>query len=427
MSLAAVALAGSAAALGADAGEPRRRRVLELVRRGRTQEAAALCLAVLDEEPDGQQWLGDEVVAAMEQAALGFAGDLATILTGLERGSAWHPAWLGGRTRPIANARLSVGKLRHDIDQFEYLRRRGIDAPLDSIIADYKAALARLSGLGIARAPLTDEDERTVGRAFGRLVHVADAPRVARALSPSWHPGQVQRRYLEHRPNVVVIDDFLTDEALWGLLRFCQDSTIWAGNRYAHGRLSTLFFTGFNAPLVLQIAEEIRDAFPLLIGERHPLRQLWAFKNTEVLPGDSTVHADFAAINVNFWITPEAANLDPDSGGMVVYDLEAPLSWGFRQYNERPDLIRELMALHRPRAIRIPYRQNRAILFNSDLFHGTEAVCFRPDYLSHRINVTMLYGDRRLDEHHAEPESARDAPADLGAAWRSAALAHRRR
>lgn len=85
------------------------------------------------------------------------------------------------------------------------------------------------------------------------------------------------------------------------------------------------------------------------------------------------------------------------------------------------------MALHRPRAIRIPYRQNRAILFNSDLFHGTEAVCFRPDYLSHRINVTMLYGDRRLDEHHAEPESARDAPADLGAAWRSAALAHRRR
>lgn len=421
MSLAAAALAGSAAA-----GEPRRRLALELIRRGRMQEAAELCLAVLDEEPGGQQWLADEVVTAMEQGALGFAGDVAAILTGIERGSAWRPAWMGGRTRPIAGARLSAGKLRHDLDQFEHLRRQGVDAPLDEIIADYKAALGRLSGLGVARTPLTDEDEQAVGRAFGRLVHVADAPRVARTLSPSWDRWQAQRNYLERRPSVVVIDDFLTPEALQSLLRFCQDSTIWAGNRYAHGRLSTLFFTGFNAPLVLQIAEEIRDAFPLIIGERHPLRQLWAFKNTEILPGGSTIHADFAAINVNFWITPEAANLDPDSGGMIVYDLEAPLSWAFRQYNERPDLIRELMARHQPRAIRIPYRQNRAIIFNSDLFHGTEAVCFRPDYLSHRINVTMLYGDRQQDEHHAEPALARDPPADLRASWRSAALARRR-
>ncbi|QBY56435.1 hypothetical protein [Cupriavidus oxalaticus] len=427
MNFAAAALAGPAAALDVVAGESRRRLALELVRRDRTREAAALCLAILNEEPDGRQWLAEEVVAAMEQAALGFAGDLAAILTGIERGSAWHPAWIDGRTRPIADARLSVGKLRHDLDQCEHLRRRGVDVPLDEIIAEYKAALARLSGSGGARTPLTDQDEQSVGRAFGRLVHVAEAPRVTpRALSPTWDRWRVQRHYLERRPSVVVIDDFLTPEALKSLLHFCQDSTIWAGNRYAHGRLSTLFFTGFNAPLVLQIAEEIRDAFPLIIGERHPLRQLWAFKNTEVLPGGSTIHADFAAINVNFWITPDEANLETDSGGMVVYDLEAPISWTFREYNERPDLIRELMTRHQPRAIRIPYRQNRAIIFNSDLFHGTEAVCFRPDYLSHRINVTMLYGDRRLDEHHAEPELAPEAPVSVCAAWRSAALARRR-
>jgi hypothetical protein len=28
------------------------------------------------------------------------------------------------------------------------------------------------------------------------------------------------------------------------------------------------------------------------------------------------IHADFAAINVNFWITPDDANLDPKSGGI---------------------------------------------------------------------------------------------------------------
>ena len=426
MSQPAAVLARPAAAPDAVAGTARRQQALGFVRRGLRQDAAELCLAIVDEEPDGRQWLADEVVSALEESDLGFAGGLAAILTAIDRGSVWRPTWMGGLTRPVADARLSTGKLRHDLDQLVHLRHQGVAVPLDEIIADYEATLDRLACLGVTRAPLTGEDEMTIGRAFGRLVHVADAPRVARALSASWDRSQVQCRYLQSRPNVVVIDDFLAPEALRSLLRFCQDSTIWAGNRYAHGRLSSLFFTGFNAPLVLQIAEEIRDAFRLLIGEHHPLRQLWAFKNTEILPGDSSIHADFAAINVNFWITPDEANLDPDSGGMVVYDLEAPLSWSFGQYNERPDLIRELIARHRPRAIRIPYRQNRAIIFNSDLFHGTEAVCFRPDYLSHRINVTMLYGDRRQDEHHAEPEPAQRTPKEGVAAWRSAALARRR-
>lgn len=404
----------------------RRARALELVGQGRVQEGAELLLAVVTEEPDGRTWLADRIVAAMERPHLGFAGHLAAILTAIERGSEWHPAWIRGRTRPLADAQLSTGKLRHDLEQLLHLRRAGVAAPLDDIIPDFQAALDRMERLGVTRAPLRGEDERAVGRAFGRLVHVADAPRVDRALSPAWDRAQVQQRYLKSRPNVVVIDDFLSPEALQSLLRFCRESTIWASNRYAHGRLGSLFFTGFNAPLVLQIAEEIRDAFPLLIGERHPLRQLWAFKNTGILPGDSSIHADFAAVNVNFWITPDDANLHPNAGGMVVYDLEAPLSWSFDQYNERPDLIRELMARHCPRAVRVPYRQNRVTIFNSDLFHGTEAVCFRPDHESHRINVTMLYGDRRQDEHHAEPQVARRVDAGRVPAWRSPALARRR-
>ncbi len=407
---------------------PRERQALDLVRRGRMEQAAKLCRAVLEEDPNGRRWLADEIVTAMEERSLAFAGDLAAVLTGIERGSEWFPSWTGTGIRPVPNARLSLGKLRHDLDQLKHLSRLGVcDAPLEQIVPAYEAVIARLSHLGPnGRAPLNAEDEHTIGRAFARLVHVAHAPRLERALSTSWNPSRVEHRYLEGRPSVVVIDDFLTGEALDSLLRFCQESTIWAGNRYANDRLSALFFTGFNAPLILQIAEEIRDAFPSLIGDRHPLRQLWAFKNTDFLPPHSTIHADFAAINVNFWITPDASNLDPSSGGMIVYDLEAPLSWDFRQYNERPDLIRELIARHRPKSLRIPYRQNRATIFNSDLFHATEAVCFQPDYLGCRINVTMLYGDRRLDERHVEPrQPTGEAPAS--AAWRSAAFSRRRR
>ena len=31
-------------------------------------------------------------------------------------------------------------------------------------------------------------------------------------------------------------------------------------------------------------------------------------------------HADTAAVNLNFWVTPNESNLDPDSGGLVVYE-----------------------------------------------------------------------------------------------------------
>ena len=90
--------------------------------------------------------------------------------------------------------------------------------------------------------------------------------------------------------------------------------TIWSTNRYSHGRLGSFFHDGFTSPLLLQIADDLRTALPRVIGDRHRLRQAWGFKDGCTLPGRST-HADFAAVNVNFWVTPDDANLDDISGG----------------------------------------------------------------------------------------------------------------
>ena len=57
--------------------------------------------------------------------------------------------------------------------------------------------------------------------------------------------------------------------------------------------------------------------------------------------------------------------------------------------------------------------------------HATEAVRFRDDHASHRVNVTMLYGDRDLDRHH--PPSDATASSALAAPWRSAAFSRGRR
>jgi hypothetical protein len=42
----------------------------------------------------------------------------------------------------------------------------------------------------------------------------------------------------------------------------------------------------------------------------------------------------------------------------------------------------------------VPHRANRAVIFDSDLFHETDAPTFKEGYLNRRINVTLLYGRR---------------------------------
>jgi hypothetical protein len=315
------------------------------------------------------------------------------------------------------------------VEQFLYLQQRGIlGREFTEIIADYERIADRLTTDGLeGRTPLLDEDRDCIGHVYNRIVHVRQSPRVRRALSPEWGRAAVERQYLDVPPGIAVIDDFLSPEALESLRLFCLESTVWSGNRYAHGRLGAFLRDGFSCALLLQIAEELQDALPRVIGARYPLRQLWGFKYAPTLPADSTNHADFAAVNVNFWITPEDANLDESSGGLVIYDVDAPLSWDFDTYNSRRDIIKPFLRDQGARAITVPYRQNRAILFNSDLFHATAEVRFRSDYESRRINITMLYGDRENDVHHPGLRQDDARQANLHPAWRSAAFTRTRR
>jgi hypothetical protein len=46
------------------------------------------------------------------------------------------------------------------------------------------------------------------------------------------------------------------------------------------------------------------------------------------------------------------------------------------------------------KAVAVPYRQNRAVIFDSDLYHETGPLDFRDGYENRRINVTMLFGKR---------------------------------
>ncbi len=129
---------------------------------------------------------------------------------------------------------------------------------------------------------------------------------------------------------------------------------------------------------------------PNVIGD-HALIQAWAFKYDQRMRGIN-LHADLAKVNVNFWITPEAACEDRDSGGMIVYDVPAPRNWSFQDYNNNQAKIDAYMREQGAKPHRVPYRENRCVVFDSTLFHATDELHFKPGYSNRRVNITLLYG-----------------------------------
>lgn len=227
------------------------------------------------------------------------------------------------------------------------------------------------------------------------VLHLEGGERLASPTINSAEAGLVEQRWRDSDPKLVVIDDLLTPEALESLRRFCWGSTIW---RTAHkeGYLGAFPENGFAAPLLVQIAEDLRAAFPAIFKD-HPLLYAWAFKYDSQLRG-TEIHADEAAVNVNFWITSDEANLDPDRGGLVVWDKAAPLEWDFAKFNADIRLARGFLSRSGAKPVTVPYRANRAVIFDSDLFHETDEIKFAEGYQNRRINVTLLYGRR---ENHA--------------------------
>ena len=228
------------------------------------------------------------------------------------------------------------------------------------------------------------------GRSTG-VIEIAGGARIpGPAINLRNNIAEIGTAWQTNHPQIVVIDDLLTPEALDALRHFCHGSTIWRDT--FDGYVGARPQSGFACPLLAQVAREFAQAYPMIFRE-HPLLFAWAFKYQQGKSG-TRVHADFAAVNVNFWITPDDANLDPESGGLVVWDKAAPLDWDFERYNADEAAIRDYLARSGAVPTRIPYRANRAVVFDSDLFHETDLLTFRPGYTNRRINVTLLYGTR---------------------------------
>ncbi|WP_028464406.1 tetratricopeptide repeat protein [Nisaea denitrificans] len=285
-------------------------------------------------------------------------------------------------------------RLKHDAEQYRYLSER--DVLPDNFKSEWEAYQALLDGLseeqrGAISFNLDDAEYGRIERSYNRLVYIAASGwGDTNPLNTDLDWNKIEESYLDGDPRAIAIDALLSEDALARLRRFCFESTIWHQLKGA-GYLGAYYRSGFNDPLLFAIGRGLRERLPRILGP-HNLKMMWAYKYDQHMAGINP-HADFAAVNVNFWINHAESNLEPETGGLLVFRKPAPQDWTFERYNAAPaEEIYDFLGDERDNPVRVPNRENRALLFDSRLFHETDRFKFKDGYIHRRINITMLFG-----------------------------------
>ena len=200
-------------------------------------------------------------------------------------------------------------------------------------------------------------------------------------------------------PSIIVVDNVLSPEALEAAYRACMLSTIWFDSTKPNDYVGAYLQWGLMDPNILRLAKELREGMPQALGP-HRLSSLWSYKYGS---GPSTseqdgipVHADFAAVNMNLWLTPDEANLDPEKGGLIIFHRRPEAHVTFEKFNcpTNDEVCHERVnafVRDSPNTT-VPYRANRMVIFDSSLLHKTDDYRFKGGYKNRRINLTLLWG-----------------------------------
>ena len=296
------------------------------------------------------------------------------------------------------NQSTSLFRLKHDVEQANYLNSK--DYKINGIDEFIKV------GDEILKRKENKEDESNSIKVISlnpneinsllpyfKENHIYKTKTISGScINPNKNWLEVEEEYLNSSKQIMYIDDFLSDEALIELREFCLVSKVW-NKEYDNDYLGAFSNSGFISPIHLQIAIDLQQKLPKLFGP-HRLGKFWGFKYDTNLGKGINIHADFAIHNLNFWITPDEYNNNKNSGGLKVYDAPAPDHWTFNDYNINAEKIYEFLKENNAKCTNIPYKFNRAVLFNSAYFHETDEIDFKDEYVGRRINNTYLFGTR---------------------------------
>ncbi len=288
--------------------------------------------------------------------------------------------------------RVHAVKLQHDIEQLEYLIDNGkISEDYNELVQDYKNVLASLSGTPHSDLnkliPLPSKQFR---ESYNRILHY-DPPAMISggALNANLDAAAIEAAYFNKEYGFVAYDNFLKPEAFTALRAFILESTHWF-EASVPGEIGATLEHGICCPLLIQIADEMRTSFPGIFKDAY-FHDMWSYKFYTRRSG-VPVHADDGKVSINFWLTPEEANLNSDTGGLTFWKERVPVNYFGKASEEKAKIMQEIINRPTATSFQIPYRANKVMVFESRLLHKTNEIQFKDDYVDRRVNLTMLYG-----------------------------------
>ena len=272
-----------------------------------------------------------------------------------------------------------------------------------------------------AMEPLVDEST-------GDLIPLMN-PLNDESLRTQWETG----------PGVLVLDNFLTAEALTKLQQLLLETTVWYESNPVHGgHISSAHLDdGLFDKLLLQLAYEIPQRLePIMDQQDMALHDLWARKYDTTRPStptfttlaDGSLHVGdpVSSIHVHLWLTP---NPPPEStttgtstttmngGDLVVFTAQPPPDWALTL--EPSQVLETVLRPSGYANVTVPFQVNRAIVFDASLFyHTTGPVVVHSEssetrvrdattrYTSRRTELVLLYGASSYGDEAEESQAS---------------------
>ncbi len=200
--------------------------------------------------------------------------------------------------------------------------------------------------------------------------------------------NEIEMTYTSSNPEIVVIDDFLTQDFLEDLRVFFRCANIFK-YPYPRGYIGAFLGKGMANKALLEFSTELKKSLKKIFLNYY-LSQAWSFKYDAKREGIGA-HADDASVNVNFWITDNSANMNSDNGGMIIWKKTPSDNATFKDFNSLESIDKIEDEVKDTDFMRVPYKSNRAVIFNSKLYHVTDKIEFKDNYKDRRVNITFLY------------------------------------
>ena len=242
-----------------------------------------------------------------------------------------------------------------------------------------------------------------LGEDYNTAINIYSAPEMAGgAVSERPDRDALIARYRERRSGAIYFDDLLTPRALATLQRYLRESTIWHDFSHIGGFVASYLEDGLACPLLLQIADELRAH---VSGAARPASADPGLGVQGARSGGGGRRARRRCRGQRQFLG-HARRRQPGAGSRRAAGLPhaAACRLGAQVYDADQARIVTFLEQQADNTLLVPYRENRAVLFESRLFHYSDAPNFDKSYENHRINLTMLFG------RHGRTGAPRPAP-----------------